>query len=122
MSEVPEDWRIADFVPLLKKGSTDNPGNYRSVSLTSMVGKLLEKILRDKIYVHLEANGLISDRQHGFVLGRSYLHNLIELYEEVMRVIDEGKAINAVYMDFSKVFDKVPHGRLVQKVKSYGIR
>ena len=76
--EVPEDWRIANVVPLFKKGSRDNPGNYRPVSLTSVVGKLLEKILRDGIYSHLETNGLIGDRQHGFVKGRSCLTNLIE--------------------------------------------
>ena len=76
--EVPEDWRIANVVPL--KGSKDNPGNYRPVSLTSVVGKLLEKILRDRICTHLELNSLISDRQHGFVRGRSCLTNLVEFF------------------------------------------
>ena len=71
--EVPEDWRIANVVPLFKKGIRDNPGNYRPVSLTSVVGKLLEKILRDRIYSHLETNGLIGDRQHGSVKGKSCL-------------------------------------------------
>eukprot|EP00061_Rhincodon_typus_P009258 g32627.t1 len=66
---VPEDWRIANVVPLFKNGSRDNPGNYKPVSLTSVVGKLLEKIVRDKIYKHLEANRLINDKQHGFVRG-----------------------------------------------------
>ena len=65
--EVPEDWRIANVVPLFMKGSKDNPGNYRPVSLMPVVGKLLEKVLRDRIYTHLELNNLISDRQHGFV-------------------------------------------------------
>ena len=51
---LPEDWRIANVVPLFKKGSRDNPGNYRPVSLTSMVGKLLERILRDRMYAQLE--------------------------------------------------------------------
>jgi len=76
--EVPEDWRIANVVPLFKKGRKDNPGNYRPVSLTSVVGKLLEKIVRDRIYSHLEINGHISERQHGFMKGRSCLNNLIE--------------------------------------------
>ena len=50
------------------------------------------------------------------------LTNLIEFFEEVTKMIDEGKAVDVVYMDFSKAFDKVLHGRLVQKVKSHGIR
>eukprot|EP00061_Rhincodon_typus_P009059 g32237.t1 len=108
--EVPDKWRITNVVPLFKKGSSDNPGNYRPVSLTLVAGRLLEKILRDKTCTHLEAHGLIGDRQHGFVRGRSCLTNLIEFFEEVMKIIDEGKAVDVVYMDFSKAFDKVPHG------------
>eukprot|EP00061_Rhincodon_typus_P013058 g39192.t1 len=77
---------------------------------------------RDKICIHMKGNEHISDRQHGFVQGRSCLTNLIELFEEVTMVIDEGKPVDIVYMDFSKAFDKVPHSRLVQKVKSHGIR
>lgn len=64
----------------------------------------------------------VCERQHGFVKGRSCLTNLIEFFEEVTKMIDEGKAVDVVYMDFSKAFDKVPHGRLVQKVKLHGIR
>ena len=78
----------------------------------------MERIFRDRIYSHLE----ISERQHGFVKGRSCLTNLIEFFEEVMKMIDEFRTVDVVYMDFSKAFDKVPHGRLVQKVKSHGIR
>ena len=48
--------------------------------MASVVGKLLEKILRDRIYAHLEENGLVSDRQHGFIWGRSCLTNLIEFF------------------------------------------
>eukprot|EP00061_Rhincodon_typus_P014886 g42247.t1 len=109
--EVPEDWRITNVVPLFK-GSRDNPENDRPVSLTLVVGKLLEKILRDKIYTHLEANRLISNGQHGFVLRTWCFTNLIEFFEEMTNMIDEGKAVYVVSMDFSKCFDKVPHGRL----------
>ena len=70
----------------------------------------------------MEISGRISERQHGFVKGRSCLANLIELFEEVTKMIDEGRAVDVVYVDFSKAFDKVPHGKLVQKVKSHGIR
>ena len=52
-----------NVVPLFKKGKKDNPGNYRPVSLTSAVGKLLERILRDRMYAHLERNKLINDSQ-----------------------------------------------------------
>ena len=120
-SIVPEDWRIANVVPLFKKGSRDHPGNYRPVSLTSVVGKVLERIIRDRIYDHLERNKLIGDSQHGFVRGKSCLTNLIEFFEKVTKEVDKGKAVDVVYMDFSKAFDKVPHGRLLQKIRMHGI-
>ena len=118
---VPEDWRVANVVPLFKKGNRNDPGNYRPVSLTSVVGKLMEKVLRDGIYDHLERCGLIRDSQHGFVKGRSCLTNLIEFFEEVTKCVDEGRAVDVIYMDFSKAFDKVPHGRLMKKVRMCGI-
>ncbi|XP_060710826.1 uncharacterized protein LOC132835701, partial [Hemiscyllium ocellatum] len=118
---VPEDWRIANVVPLFKKGSRDSPSNYRPVSLTSVVGKVLERMVRDKIYEHLGRNNVIRDSQHGFVKGRSCLTNLIEFFEKVTKEVDEGKAVDVVYMDFSKAFDKVPHGRLMLKLRRYGI-
>ena len=120
--EVPDDWRTANVVLLFKKGCRDKPGNYRPVSLTSVVEKLLEKPLKESIYLHLERQSLIRDSQHGFVRGRSCLTNLIEFFEEVTRCVDEGSAVDVVYMDFSKAFDKVPHGRLVKKVNSHGIQ
>ena len=121
MGIVPEDWRVASVVPLFKKGNRYNPGNYRPVSLTLVVGKLLERVLRDRIYDHLERYSLIRDSQHGFVRGKSCLTSLIEFFEEVTRYVDEGRAVDVVYMDFSKAFDKVPHGRLMKKVRRHGI-
>ncbi|WP_260439318.1 reverse transcriptase domain-containing protein, partial [Proteus mirabilis] len=64
---------------------------------------------------------MISYSQHGLVKGRSCLTNLIEFFEVVTKEVDEGKAVDVVYMDFSKVFDKVPHGRLLQLIRRYGI-
>ena len=120
--EVPEDWRIADVVPIFKKGNRDSPGNYRPVSLTSVVGKLMEKILRDRIYEHLEKFSMLKSSQHGFVKGKSCLTSLVEFFENVTKHIDEGKAVDVVYMDFSKAFDKVPHARLLEKVRGHGIQ
>ncbi|XP_059826353.1 uncharacterized protein LOC132394340 [Hypanus sabinus] len=91
---VPEDWRISHVVTLFKKGSKSNLGNYRLVNLTSVLDKLLEGVLR-----------LIRESQRGFVRARSCLTNLLEFFEEVTRKVDEGKAVDVVYMDFSKAFD-----------------
>ena len=63
--------------------------------------------------------GLIRDSQNGFVSGKSCLTNLIEFFEGVTKKVDEGSAVDVAYIDFSKAFDKVPHGRLLHKVKSH---
>ncbi|XP_069771574.1 uncharacterized protein, partial [Narcine bancroftii] len=121
---VPKDWRVAHVVPLFKKMSKCKPGNYRPMSLTSVVGKLMESVLRDGIYNYLEVQELLGSNQHGFVRGRSCLTNLIEFFERVTKKVDEGKAVDVVYLDFSKAFDKVllvPHRRLGKKVEALGI-
>ena len=83
-----------------------------------MVGNLLEGILRDRIYRHLETQVLIRDSQHGFVSGKPCLTNFIEFFEGVTKKADEGSAVDIVYMDFSKAFDKVLHGRLLNLMGS----
>jgi len=55
------------------------------------------------------------------VRGKSCLTSLIEFFVEVTKYVDEGRAVDVVYMEFSKAFDKVPHGRLMQKVRRHGI-
>jgi len=118
--EVPEDWKTADVVPLFKKDNRDKPGNYRPVSLMSVVEKLLEKILKERIYLLSKRQCLIRDSQHGFVIGRSCLTNMTDFFEHVINYVDEGSAVGVVYMDFSKAFDKVPHGRLIRKANAHG--
>eukprot|EP00061_Rhincodon_typus_P006513 g27225.t1 len=82
----------------------------------------LEKILKEKTNLLLEKQGLISSRQHSFVSGRSGLMSLIEAIKGMTRCVDEGRAVDVIYMDFSKAFDNVPHGKLTKKVKAHGIQ
>ena len=115
------DWKLQNITPLFKKGSKDKPGNHRPVSLTSVPGKILESIIAEDIIKHLEENNLISNSQHGFRKGRSCLTNLLEFFHTMFSVYDKSRAIDILYLDFQKAFDKVPHKRLMAKVRSYGI-
>jgi hypothetical protein len=118
---VPLDWRIANVTPIYKKGSRQEPGNYRPISLTSQIGKLLESIIRDEIVIHLRERKLIGDTQHGFTQKRSCLTNLLEFMEIITQYVDDGHPVDVIYLDFQKAFDKVPHARLIKKVKAHGI-
>ncbi|CAM4373323.1 unnamed protein product [Lepidochelys olivacea] len=114
------DWRIANTVPIFKKGEISDPGNYRPVSLTSVLCTVLEKILKEKVVKDIEVNGKWDKIQHGFTKGRSCQTNLISFFEKVIDFLDKGNAVDLIYLDFSKAFDTVPHGELV-KLEKMGI-
>ena len=118
---VPVDWKLANVTPIFKKGSKSLPSNYRPISLTSVVCKMLETLIRDKLVNHLEENKLIRDTQHGFRNKRSCLTNLLDFLHDVFNRYDESKAVDVIYLDFQKAFDKVPHKRLLVKLKAHGI-
>ena len=116
------DWKLANVTPIFKKGAKDNPSNYRPISLTSVVGKMLESIIADEIVEFLETNNLLLNSQHGFRHKRSCVTNLLEFFHKMFGIYDESKAIDILYLDFQKAFDKVPHRRLMSKVRALGIR
>ncbi len=118
---VPEDWRRANVTPIFKKGSRTQPSNYRPVSLTSVPGKLMESCIKEEMSQHLDRHKLIRKSQHGFIKGRSCTTNLLEYLEKATQVLDSGKSVDVVYLDFSKAFDIVPTRRLLEKVKAHGI-
>lgn len=119
--DIPQDFRDADVVPLHKKGSKSKCENYRPISLTSIVGKLLESIIKDNILNHLDKYKLIKNSQHGFTSGRSCLTNLLDFFETVTYELDGGNNVDLIYLDFSKAFDKVPHKRLISKLTAHGV-
>ena len=119
---IPQDWKDANITPLFKKGSRLNPNNYRPVSLTSQVIKLLEKILYDQLMDYITKQDLISCHQHGFQKHCSCVTQLLECLYDWTKDYDEKNGVDAIYLDFRKAFDTVPHGRLLYKLHHLGIR
>ena len=119
--QLPAKWKQGHVTPIHKKGKKTSPGNYRPISLTSVVGKIMESLVRDAIVEHMMKNGLFSDDQHGFVPGRSCMTQLITCIDRWTELLDNGDPLDVIYLDFKKAFDSVPHQRLLQKLEAYGI-
>lgn len=117
--KLPKDWKVA--IPIFKKGSLSDPGNYRPMSLTAIVCKIFESFIRNSLYNHLVTNKLLSKHQFGFCFGRSCTSNLLVTLNDWIYKLDNNIPLDAFYLYFSKAFDTIPHKRLINKLKDYGI-
>ena len=118
---LPSDWLKACITAIYKKGEKSKPGNYRPVSMTSIICKLMESIVRDKLVEHMVENDLFSDCQHGFVLLRDCMTNLLTCMEIWCEFLEKGESVDVIYTDFAKAFDSVPHERLLTKLEGLGV-
>ena len=119
--EIPEDWKNAFVSAIFKKGSKSLAENYRPISLTSLVCKLMETFVKNAMLTHLMSNNLLSPKQFGFLSGRSTTTQLLNYLNKCMEKMVNGEVVDCIYLDFAKAFDTVPHKRLINKLKAYGI-
>jgi hypothetical protein len=119
---VPDLWRKADIVPLFKKGCKLEPSNYRPISLTSIVCKLMERIIRDEIMNYLLLNKLIIEQQLGFVNNKNGTTNLLETFDFITKALADGYNVDEILLDFAKAFDSVLSIRLCLKLDNLGNR
>ena len=118
---VPLQWIEACITAIHKKGLKSAVGNYRPVSITSVLCKMMESIIRDHIVTYMTSNQIFADEQHGFVPNRDCMTNLLLAMENWTESIELGFPIDVIYTDFAKAFDSVPHKRLLVKLESIGI-
>ena len=104
---IPSDMKIQSINPIFKKGDKYDPSNYRTISLTSHLIKIFERVIRQKIVSHLEANDLLCRNQHGFRKDQSCLTHLLKHIDDVIKSILNGNEHDVIYLDFAKAFDKV---------------
>ena len=87
---LPDGWKRGQVTPVYKKGGHSSPNNYRPITLTSVVGKILESIIRDHILDHLIRCNLLSAQQHGFVPGKSCVSQLITAMDHWTQAYNRG--------------------------------
>ena len=118
----PDCWKVSLVVPVFKNdGERSTAKNYHPVSLLSVVSKVFEKLVNNRIVDHLEKCGLFSDFQYGFRSSRSTADLLTVVSDRIARGFNRSGPTGAVALDISKAFDKVWHACLLHKLRSYGI-
>ena len=118
---IPDDWRNAFISAIFKKGARNRAENYRPISLTSIVCKLMESLIKEHVINHIIENNLVSLKQFGFISGRSTVTQLLHYMDICIENMLRGGVTDSIYLDFAKAFDTVPHRRLIEKLKAYGI-
>ena len=118
----PTDWKNANVTPVLKKNSPSNIGNYRPISLLSVIGKVMERCIYKHVYNYMLDNNIIISHQSGFTPGDSAINQLLNITNELGKALDEGKEIRVIFFDISKAFDRVWHRGLLSKLQSIGIK
>ena len=120
-SVFPSQWKLANVIPVHKKGDRTDASNYRPISLLSCLGKVFEKCVFKHMYNFLNNHNKITPVQSGFTPGDSAVYQLIDLYDTFCRALDDGKEVRVVFCDISKAFDRVWHRGLLFKLRRMGI-
>ena len=122
LGQVPNQWKMSNVSAIFKgKGSENDPSNYRPISITSCIGKILEKIIFKYLYNYLQENNILTKYQSGFRPKDSTVNQLLEIYHTIIENLDNQKDIKFIFCDVSKAFDKVWHKGLLHKLRKYGI-
>ena len=119
----PEIWKLANVVPVHKKNEKNLKRNYRPISLLPVFGKILEKLIYDSLYSHLESQELLSPNQSGFRPGDSTVNQLLSIKHTIFKAFDCNPPLDvrSVYLDISKAFDRVWQDGLIYKLKRCGV-
>ena len=118
--QFPEKWKDANLTPVYKSGAKNLFSNYRGIALLSVVSKVLEKCVYSRIYNHVAPH--LNSLQHGFRHNRSCVTQLIQYVHFLASTLDIGGQVDTIYLDMAKAFDRVPHQKLLYKLRFFGFR
>ena len=122
-SVFPDIWKIAKVVPLLKSATCDplSPKSYRPVALLPVLSKIIEKIIFNQLTNYLESNRLIHPNLHGSRSGHNTSTALIQMYDQWVEDVEQGKLVGVLMCDQSAAYDLCDHKILLQKLSIMGV-
>ena len=118
----PDAWKISYIRPRFKSGSKFDVSNYRPINVTSILSRIMEKIIKTQMFNYFITENVISPSQHGFISKRSCATCQADFLNHITSLRDKGYSAAVLYFDFSKAFDTVSHSRLLHKLEKLGIR
>ena len=117
-----EMWNSFGPPPPLKGGNREDSNCYRPISLLPTISKILEKLLATRLIEFLTKNKILSKDQFGFRAKFSTEYAIVDIYDKLIKNLDEGLSSCAIFLDLAKAFDSVSHQILLRKLHCYGIR
>ena len=123
-STFPNIWKVAKVVPLLKSSSCDplELKSYRPVALLPIFSKILEKVIFRQFACYLESNNLIHPNLHGSRPGHSTATALIQMYDQWVEDVMDGKLVGLLICDQSAAYDLCDHKLLLEKLELLGLQ
>ena len=118
---IPQEWKLANVTCIHKSEDKTAASNYRPISITSILCRMLESIIKTVIMDHCNINSIFSDSQYRFRQRRGCILQLLKVFDDWSNFIDSDIPVDAVFLDFRKAFDCVPHKWLLMKNEKLGI-
>ena len=118
----PDALKLARIIPIFKKGDLLQCNNYRPISLTSDISKIMEKLVHQRLCIFLENSNVLYDKQFGFWSKHSTTHALIEITEKIREALDKKQIACGIFIELQKEFDTVNHDILLDKLNYYGVK
>lgn len=120
--DFPEFLKTAKVIPLHKGGDSTLVSNYRPISILSVLSKVLEKLLVNRMNDFFKSHGVLYSHQYGFRSGSSTLTAANELVDDIYRALDSRQSMGVLFLDLKKAFDTIDRDILLRKLDLYGIR